>query len=117
MQTIIALLVVASFAGCATSAKTTNSDAVPNAARYPEVSDPNSPIHKAVTLHRTVKSCADDAVTKPEEVIALQRPDGTRYENAICRSRKVEQCNGVDANGEYYDEWCEDATGSRIPLP
>jgi hypothetical protein len=91
---------------------------MPNPRTYPEFYDRNSPIHKAVVLHRRHLNCADDSLHEEtmkgqeEQIIKL---DGS-YCNYICRNRKQEQCYDDGTFDTYYDEWCEDADGNKIDV-
>jgi hypothetical protein len=81
---------------------------------YPDLENKDHPVHKAALLHRSVRDCLRDTVVEPERKIVLNRPDGTRYLNYVCRTRKTEQCVGDGSRDRYYDEWCEDRGGRRI---
>lgn len=90
---------------------------LPDERYVPEMRDPSSPIHRARVIHRTIRDCVDDAVVEPERKIQILLPDGNRYRNFACRSRKLEQCLGDGSRDRYYDERCEDEKGRAIELP
>jgi hypothetical protein len=87
---------------------------LPDERFVPEQHDPASPIHRARIIHHTVRSCLNDAPVEPPRRIRVHLPDGNRYRNYACRSRKIEQCQGDGTRDRYYDERCETVEGRAI---
>lgn len=83
---------------------------------YPVLKSGNHPVHQAKILYRTIRRCSDDSVVSAESKLVLNLPDGTRYKNYVCGSRKAELCAGDGSRDTWYDEWCEDARGAKLTL-